>query len=86
MTSIQIDKVIRNLLKDSIKEGAIDDKLNILMDNSEKPSEQYRFTRDSSTKIRVNPETLERLKQHKLYNTESHSGVILRLLNDYHKD
>lgn len=82
MTTMQIMKQVRDLLKDTIKEGGLDDKLNLLMDKSSKPLHTFNNKRDDRTNIRVEPETLERLKSFKLYNTESHSDTILRLLNE----
>ena len=82
MTTMQIMKQVRDLLKETIKEGGLDDKLNVLMDNSSKPHHTFDNKREGRTNIRVEPETLERLKSFKLYNTESHSDTILRLLNE----
>ena len=82
MTTIQITKEVRELLKDSSNRGAIDDKLNTLMDKSSKPAHTFDNKRENRTNIQVRPETLDRLKEFKLYNTESHSDTIMRLLNE----
>ena len=82
MTTIRIMKQVRELLKNSDDKGALDDKLNTLMDKSNKPAYTFENRREDSTNMDIKPETLERLKGFKLYNTESHSDTIMRLLNE----
>lgn len=81
MKAIQISVSVRDRLKDSDKNGTLDDRLNLLMDKSEKPSVIYKSKKQGRTNLRIKDETLERLKEYKLYKTESHSDTILRLLD-----
>ena len=81
MKAIQISVNVRDRLKDSDKNGTLDDRLNLLMDKSEKPLVKYQNKKQGRTNLRIKDETLERLKEYKLYATESHSDTILRLLN-----
>ena len=82
MTTIRIMRQVKDLLKKSSKDGSFDDKLNALLDKSDEPASTFINRREDSTNMDVKPETLERLKSFKLYNTESHSDTILRLLNE----
>ena len=82
MTTIRIMKQVKELLKNSDDKGALDDKLNVLLNKSVKPSHTFESKREDSTNMEIKPETLDRLKEFKLYNTESHSDTIMRLLNE----
>ena len=42
---------------------------------------EYSNRETTKTNIRINEPTLERLKEFKMYDTESHSDTLLRLLN-----
>ena len=77
MTTIQIQKHIKNVLSDSY-EGSYDVKVNELIDEVDLPVVSVRESPIST--IRLDESTVQRLESLKLYSTESYESVIIRLL------
>ena len=81
MTTIQVTKETREMIREYDENNeSVDAILNRLFDESEIPSVTYDDRRSSKTNIHMSDATFERLKQFKLYATESHSDTLMRLL------
>lgn len=80
MTTIQVTNETRELIRKFGENESVDVTLNKLFDASEKPSAKYSDRKSDKTNVRISESTFERLKEYKIYDTESHSDTILRLL------
>lgn len=81
MTTVEVSRLVHKKIKEFSDGESVDATLNRLMDLSEHPV-KYTDEDLEKTNIWMNKATLERLKEYKLYDRESHSNTILRLLQD----
>ena len=81
MVTIEVSRSVRAKIKEFAEDESVDATLNRLMDLSEPP---VKYTDDDleKTNITVDESTLKRLRKYKIYDRESHSNTILRLLQD----
>ena len=81
MTTIQVTLETREMIREYAENESVDATLNRLFDESDKPSVKYSNRQDSKTNVNMSPSTFERLKEYKMYDTESHSDTLMRLLS-----
>lgn len=79
--TIGINKGLRSMIEEVAKEGeSVDETLTRLMDNSDRT--QLIALDGTRTNIALSEETFNRLKNYKIFSTESHISVIFRLISE----
>lgn len=81
MKTVGINKGLKNMIEEVAKDGeSVDQTLSRLMDNAMKTS--FKDLDGTRTNIALSEETFNRLKQYRVFSTESNISVIFRLISE----
>ena len=82
MSTIKISVDVKDSLKEFGEGASIDKALVKLLDASDKPHKEDMKVNSKQINVFISEDTLGRLKEYKLCNSETHTETILRLLNE----
>lgn len=82
MSTIKVSVNVKDSLKEFGEGASIEKSLTKLLDASKKPHRNDIELNDKQINVSISEDTLGRLKEYKLCNSETHTETILRLLNE----